>query len=299
MIYPASLNVGDKIAILSPASNIAPKLVEGACNVLKEWGFNPVIGKHCLGRQGTYSGNIEQRIGDLKSAFADPEIKAILCSRGGYGVVHLLEYLPASFLIENSKWVIGFSDITALHATMVNAGIVSVHAPMCKHLTERGSNDKCSLALKNILTGSLPNYVIDPHQLNRNGEATGTLVGGNMAVMCALASTHVDFLKKDTILFIEDISEAVYKIERLIYQLRLNGMLPNLKGLIVGQFTDYKPDKNGESMYQMIHRLTADYNFPIAFDFPVGHVDHNLPLIEGAAVTLSVTTPKVTLSFKK
>ncbi|MEG2819180.1 MAG: hypothetical protein RR868_00325 [Muribaculaceae bacterium] len=140
---------------------------------------------------------------------------------------------------------------------------------------------------------------MESHEFNKTGIVTGTILGGNMAVTCALASTTIDILKRDIILFIEDISEPIYKIERLLYELRLNGVLPNLKGLIVGQFTDYKPDQNGETMYEMIHRLTADYNYPIAFNFPVGHVDRNLPLIEGGVATLSVTKDSTTLTFSR
>lgn len=300
MIYPESLKCGDRIAILSPASHIDPKIVDDACEVLAKWGFAPVVSAHCKGVCGTYSGTLKERLEDVINAFLDPSIKAILCSRGGYGMVHLLEYLSPSFLREHAKWIIGFSDITAWHAAMVNAGIVSIHASMCKHLSEHGGDDECSMSLKSILMGSkLPNYSMESHEFNKIGIVTGTILGGNMAVMCALASTTIDILKRDIILFIEDISEPIYKIERLLYELRLNGVLPNLKGLIVGQFTDYKPDQNGETMYEMIHRLTADYNYPIAFNFPVGHVDRNLPLIEGGVATLSVTKDSTTLTFSR
>lgn len=298
MIFPTSLKKEDKIMILSPASAIDQKLVEGAAATLKSWGFEPIISAHCLSTYASYSGTIEERKQDLIKAFEDDSIKAILCSRGGYGTVHLLEFLPASFIQAHPKWVIGFSDITAFHARMVSAGICSIHAPMCKHLAELGGEEKCNVALKNILEGALPTYDIAPHQYNHMGKAKGKIIGGNMAVMCGLASTKVDLIEKGTILFIEDVSEAVYKIERMLYLLKLNGTLSSLKGLIVGQFTEYDTTQNVETMYEMIHRMTQEYDYPIAFNFPAGHVDYNLPIIEGANVELEVTTQKTTLSFK-
>ena len=297
IIFPSPLTKGDKIAIISPASHILPDYVDGACNAIAQLGFQPVVGNHCKGQCGGYSGTIEQRLADFLEALHNPEVKAILCSRGGYGVVHLLEYLSADDIAENAKWLIGFSDISALHAAMVASGVASIHASMAKHLTQFGVDDEATVALFNILQGKLPTYQTPSHAFNKPGTASGTLTGGNMAVLCGLLDTDFDLLSRGDILFIEDVGEEVYKIERMLYNLRLSGVLPMIKGLIVGRFTDYRnPDGNGDSMEQMAKRMVEPYDIPVAFDFPVGHVDENMPLIEGAQVTLTVADT-VTLQF--
>ncbi len=297
IIFPSPLTKGDKIAIISPASHILPEYVDGACQAIAQMGFQPVVSTHCKGQCGGYSGTIEQRLADFLEALHNPEVKAILCSRGGYGVVHLLEYLSADDIAENAKWLIGFSDISALHAAMVASGVASIHASMAKHLTQFGVDDEATVALFNILQGKLPTYQTPSHAFNKPGTATGTLTGGNMAVLCGLLDTEFDLLSRGDILFIEDVGEEVYKIERMLYNLRLSGVLPMIKGLIVGRFTDYRnPDGNGDSMEQMVKRMVEPYDIPVAFDFPVGHVDENMPLIEGAQVTLTVADT-VTLQF--
>ena len=297
IIFPSPLTKGDKIAIISPASHILPDYVDGACNAITQMGFQPVVSNHCKGQCGGYSGTIEQRLADFLEALHNPEVKAILCSRGGYGVVHLLEYLSADDIAENAKWLIGFSDISALHAAMVASGVASIHASMAKHLTQFGVDNEATVALFNILQGKLPTYQTPSHAFNKPGTATGTLTGGNMAVLCGLLDTDFDLLSRGDILFIEDVGEEVYKIERMLYNLRLSGVLPMIKGLIVGRFTDYRnPDGNGDSMEQMVKRMVEPYDIPVAFDFPVGHVDENMPLIEGAQVTLTVADT-VTLQF--
>ena len=175
IIFPSPLTKGDKIAIISPASHILPDYVDGACNAIAQMGFQPVVSTHCKGQCGGYSGTIEQRLADFLEALHNPEVKAILCSRGGYGVVHLLEYLSADDIAENAKWLIGFSDISALHAAMVASGVASIHASMAKHLTQFGVDDEATVALFNILQGKLPTYQTPSHAFNKPGTATGTL----------------------------------------------------------------------------------------------------------------------------
>ena len=298
MIFPAPLKKGDKIAIVSPASHIKPEYVDGAVKVISQMGYEPVVSEHCKGEHGSYSGTIEERLGDFMDALHNPEVKAILCSRGGYGVVHLLEYLDAEDVAANAKWLIGFSDISALHAAMVNAGVVSVHASMAKHLTQFGADNYATRTLFGILQGEKPIYNVPSHEFNKTGEVEGRLVGGNMAVLCGLLDTEFDLLSRGDILFIEDIGESIYKIERMLYNLRLSGVLPMLGGLIVGRFTEYQsPDCNGDTMEQMISRMVEPYDIPVAFDFPVGHVDENVPMLEGANARLSVTADGTTLQY--
>jgi len=287
-VSPAPLRPGDTIAICSPAGRIAPEKVEKAVEVLRLEGWKPVVMPHALGENGTFSGTPAERLADLRAAFADPEVRAILCSRGGYGVVHIMDDLVAlPAVAADPKWVIGFSDISALHALMSHKGIESIHASMAAHILE-GAGNEDNASLFAILRGERPAYSFPGTTDDTPGVADGTLLGGNLAVLAELISTPYDIIRPDTILFIEDIAEPVYKIERILYQLRLSGVLARLRGLIVGQFTDYKPDENHASMESMIRDAVAGFGYPVAFNAPIGHVFHNIPLIESARVTLKV-----------
>jgi muramoyltetrapeptide carboxypeptidase len=288
IIYPAPLGHGDVIAICSPAGSIATEKVLGARRVLESEGWRVRIMDHALGKNGIYSGSDDERFNDLREAFEDKDVKAIICSRGGYGMVHIMENLDKVDLRANAKWVVGFSDISALHAAMASSGVASIHASMTGHIM-RGADDPDNAALFAMLRGERPTFAFDGHTYDRPGSAEGTLLGGNLAVLAGLVNTKYDVLLRDKILFIEDVSEPIYKIERMLYQLRLSGVLPNLRGLIVGKFTDYKADASYNNMYDMIWDMVAPYKYPVAFDAPIGHVDHNIPVIESSHVTLKVT----------
>lgn len=286
--FPAALREGDKIAIASPAGPIDAYKVEGAARQLEAQGWQPIVMPHALGRSGNYSGTADERYADMAEALTNPEYRAVLCSRGGYGVVHIMDRLSRLPLADNPKWVIGFSDISAMHALMASKGVASLHAPMAAQIM-KGPDDPDTASIFSILRGERPAHVFPSHRYDRQGIATGQLYGGNLAVLAELISTPYDILRPGGILFLEDVSEPIYKIERIFYQLRLNGVLDGIKGLIVGQFTDYRPDASYTDMETMIRDVTAAYSFPVAFGVPVGHVDHNLPLIEGADVTLKVS----------
>lgn len=297
-IYPAPLKPGDKIAVLSPAGPIAQTLVDSAVDVLRAQGYVVEVYPHAFGKHGHFSGTTAERWADLKAAFSDPEVRAILCSRGGYGVVHNLDSLATLPLRDDPKWVIGFSDISALHALMASRGIASIHASMAKQMS-LGPDDQYNRMLLDLLSGKMPEYRFAPSPYNHPGHAEGKLLGGNLAVIADLINTPFDIIHPGTILFIEDVSEPIYKIERILFQLRLSGILPNLKGLIIGEFTDYKPDENHQTMEQMIAEMVAPYDYPIAFGVPVGHGDRNVPLVESSWATLDVTPDAVTLKLEK
>lgn len=296
LIIPLSLSRGDNIAILSPAGATNSNNAEIAAQVLSGQGYTPRIYPHALGRCGSYSGSYADRLNDLSDALLDPGIKAILCSRGGYGAVHLLETLDKLPLRRNPKWLIGFSDISCLHALMAKHGIASLHAPMTKHLAAHNGEDEDSRALFGILRGEKQKFHFPAHILNKPGTASGILVGGNMAVLSALMGTPYDIYRHGTILFIEDVSEPVYKVERMMYQLDLAGVLSRISGLIVGRFTNYSAEADSESMEEMISRIMNPYRIPVAFEAPAGHVDHNIPLVESAPATLEVTPVGVTIT---
>lgn len=287
-IFPKPLSEGDLIVICSPAGPIAEAKVYGARDVLEAQGWRVRIAPHTLGKWGNYSGTDQERYDDLAGALLDPEVRAIVCSRGGYGVVHIMERLSKLDLRNDPKWIVGFSDISALHALMATNGISSIHASMAGHIM-KGASDPDNAALFAILRGERDAVSFPSSTYDRPGIATGRLVGGNLAVLADLIDTRFDLFKPDTVLFIEDVAEPIYKIERILYQLRLSGVLPNLAGLIVGRFTEYKADNSYKTMEQMVSDMVAPYGYPVAFEVPVGHVDHNIPLIENAKVTLKVT----------
>lgn len=287
--FPKPLQSGDRIAIVSPAGIPDAEAVHAAAKILRQQGWDPYIAPHALGRSGSYAGTVEERYSDLADAFADPSVRAILCSRGGYGVVHLMQRLSQLPLADDPKWVIGFSDISALHALMNSKGVASVHGSMASHI-KLGPDDPDNAMFFRIMRGERPNFTFPSSPLDRPGLADGILIGGNLAVLADLMGTDFDLIRPDTILFIEDVSEPVYKIERILYQMRLTGVLGRLRGLMVGQFTEYKGDANYKTMEDMIHAMVAPYSYPVAFNVPIGHVFHNVPVIEGARVTLKVTS---------
>lgn len=296
MIIPRSLGPGAKIAIVSPSSIIKPQNVYNALPVLRDRGWEPVVSPHAFDRHGSFAGTADNRYSDLADALTDPGVDAILCSRGGYGAVHLLERLARLPLEKTPKWLIGFSDISALHALLTSRGIASIHAPMAKALADHGGDNADNRALLDFLAGEGLEYSLDPSPMNRPGDATGLLVGGNLSVISDLVGTPFDVIKPRRILFIEDVNEPIYKIERMLYQLRLSGVLADLAGLIVGKFSGCAPDADFASVNNIVADLTRDYSYPVAYDIPVGHVTHNIPLVCGAACSLSVGESSVEIS---
>lgn len=304
MIFPENLKRGDRIAIISPSSPVKDSYIEGAVDFFNAEGFDPVVMPYAQGpAQGSYASAKESRLADLLAALEDDSVRAILCSRGGYGAVHLLREIPLDVIRKNPKWLIGYSDISALHALFLRAGVASIHAPMAKHLTEEEANDLSTQALMQILKGDFPiEYKVKPHPYNSNGVVEGRLAGGNLAVLNGLFGTDFDILQEGVILFIEDISEAIYAVERMLYHILLSRGFEKIKGLIIGRFTEYRSDKNFSSMEDMIHSFLKREgigDIPIAFDFPVGHVRGNYPLIEGAEATLIVEGSGVKLIMRK
>lgn len=312
LIFPSYVHEGDRAIILSPSSKIDKSFLKGAKKCLKSWGLEVALAKHAAGSHGTYAGSIKQRLEDLQDALDDDKAKVILCSRGGYGAVHLLGKLDFTRFREHPKWLIGFSDITALHNTLQKEGFASLHAPMARHLTVEPENDYCTLALKDILFGHLTaetaeavetceegfDYICPVHKLNQKGCASGILRGGNLSVFYGMRGTPYDIPADGTILFIEDVGERPHAVERMIYNLKLGGVLERLSGLIIGQFTEYEENKSlGKDLYGAIADLVKEYSYPVCFNFPVGHVTHNLPLINGARVTLENTRQEVKLKF--
>ena len=296
MKAPAPLNTGDTNAILSPAGAVRDtSIVDAAALLMEEWGLKVVIMPHTLTKRGYYSGTAEERMTDFAKALTDNDIKAVLCSYGGYGCVHLLRDF-ATLIKEHPKWIIGMSDCSVLHAACLSQGIISIHSSQCNHLSKFPDSFQANM-LRDILFGKKPTYENGSYKLDIHGTATGRLAGGNLSVLTALIGTEYDIFKKNIILFIEDIGEQPYRIERMMYQLELCGALSRIKGVIVGQFTGIKENPEFEEPYNLIHNIVKKYNIPVCFGFPVGHRDENVPLIEGAECRLTVAEDKTTLDF--
>lgn len=296
-ISPPLLHEGDLVAILAPASAVDAQLVNGAAKAFRDRGFRVEIFPSAFGRCGSYSGSVDERLADFRAVLANSDIKAILCARGGYGCVQLLADIQP-----RPVWLIGFSDVSAFHALWLRSGIRSIHSPMAKELAvAQCPGDEANIRLFELLrTGTFAPVCWPYTPLNRLGEASGILMGGNLAVLDGLISTPYNIMgEPGSILFIEDVAEPIYKVERMLYRLRLNGTFDRIAALIVGQFTEYAPDRNGESMEDMIARMTADYEFPVVFNAPIGHVPLNLPLLQGAHVTLKAGPEQTILNFRR
>jgi len=304
---PAALKAGDKIAIISPASTPGGDNPEKAAATLRAWGFEPVIGPHVLSKCHMYAGTIEERCADLRWALNDPDIKAIVCTRGGYGSAMLLDPMTRKDFALNPKWIVGYSDITALHSAMVCSGVMSLHANMGGALGSRGENDSINLMLRDVLLGNLPSYTVPAHPLNKMGSARGIVIGGNMAVFTNIGgSKEWDFLDrdnirgKDIILFFEDVSESLARVNSMLQALRLKGVLDHVKGIIVGRFTEYEPSHGYADMNEMLAETLNGYGIPVCYDFPASHDENwNYPMIEGCPARLTVAPEGVKLTFEK
>ncbi|MBO8459587.1 MAG: LD-carboxypeptidase [Bacteroidetes bacterium] len=270
-----------RIHIISPSGAIDPTYIHKAAARLSHHGHQVSIAPHACGQYGRFSGTPEERIADLQQAIDSPNIDAILCSRGGYGLVQIIDKINFSSLKMHPKLFIGFSDITVLHNALGHFSIPSVHGIMCKHITELAEEAAPLRIMLSILNDEQANkYYIKPHSLNRNGLCSGIVRGGNLSVLYGLRHTPFDLPDTDdTILFIEDIAERPYHIDRMMNNLRLSGTLARLKGLIVGQFSDCPDDPlMMKDIAHIIHDHVDKYNYPVCFDFPAGHVEYNLPI---------------------
>lgn len=296
---PEFLKPGDKIALVSPSYHTPMENVEAASKILRDWGFEPVVGPN-VGKvhRGHYAGTTKERLADLEWALKDPSVKAILCNRGGYGTIRLVNKLSPEEIAAHPKWLIGFSDITTLHAMETRSGVISLHATMCSLMAKSRGRDRSSTLVRDILSGTIPVYEAPAHPQNQPGHARGTLVGGNLCTFTPILGTEADAtLGEDIILFIEEVEEDMSHIDRLVNTLLLNGVFDRCKGVILGEFTDCKANLDFGSVEEMIGSYLKDYGIPVLCGFPAGHGDVNLPLLMGAPVTMDVTEKGATLTF--
>ena len=296
---PPYLSKGDTIGLVCPAGYMSADKAETCIRTLQEWGYNVKVGQTVGGNSSTYfSGTDEERLNDLQQMLDDDEVKVVLCARGGYGTGRIIDQLDLKKFKKNPKWIVGYSDITVIHSHLYsNYYISSLHAPMAGAFNDEGYKNDFVLSLKNMLEGRKAKYSCPVHEFNRKGEAVGELVGGNLALLAHLTGTSSDIKTKGRILFIEDVGEYIYNVDRMLHQLKRSGKLSKIAGLIVGGFTEMKDTERpfGKTVYEIIKELVADYDYPVCFGFPVSHTDENYALKIGVGYKLKITKSKVTL----
>ena len=295
---PPYLKKGDTIGITCPAGFMAKEKAQTCIDTLQRWGYQVMVGK-TLGSNSTnyFSSTDEERRDELQAMLDDVNINAILCGRGGYGVGRIIDKLDFTKFKKKPKWIIGFSDITVLHSHIyTNVKIASLHAPMAAAFNE-GENEFIQ-SLQKALAGKKATYKLSLHPFNKNGTAIGELVGGNLSLLAHLTGTSSDINTKNKILFIEDIGEQIYSIDRMMYQLKRSGKLDNLAGLIIGGFTDIKDTDRpfGKTVYEVIQEIVAAYSYPVCFNFPVSHGKENYALKVGVKYKLAIAKKQTALS---
>jgi len=290
MLFPDYLKRGDRIRIISPAGKVAKDKVLSGIELLQDEGFEVVIGRHVFDRHFQYSATDQQRAADFQEAINDAETKAIVCARGGYGSARLLNNLDFSPMLQNPKWLVGFSDITVFHLVLNWMEIASIHGVMPAFFLENKKPSKSFFSLIKIMLSGVSEIEAIPNTLNRKGIASGQLIGGNLSLIYSLQGTPWQIDAAGKILLIEDLSEYLYHIDRMMQNLKLSGTLSQLAGLVVGGFTEMQDNESpfGKSAYEIIHDAVKEYSYPVLFDIPVGHIPKNLSVILGANYQLEV-----------
>ncbi len=300
MITPLPLKQGDKIGIIAPSRKVTREDLTEAVKLIGQWGYKVEFGDSIYDQHFQFAGKDEDRAEDFIRMIKNPEIKAILCARGGYGTVRLLENLDHKLIKANPKWIIGYSDITVLHSYLNRViGFETIHAAMPINLTPGLTVDDSWQKLYHVLSGGMVDYKFPAFELNRIGKATGMIVGGNLSVLFSLRGTFCDLETDGRILFLEDLDEYLYHIDRMMMNLKISGKLKSLKGLVIGGMTDMRDNTVpfGKTAYEIIADAVSDYNYPVAFNFLAGHCHPNLPLILGRNVILEVKEDIVKLDF--
>lgn len=287
MILPPYLKKGDTVAIIATARKISKEEIQPAVTFFESYGLSVLLGKNLFESSNQYAGTDLQRAEDLQWALNNKNIKAIIIARGGYGTVRLMEHIDFTEFKKYPKWVVGYSDVTVLHSAIHNIGVATLHATMPLNFSK---NQEATRSLIKALLGKLTEIETEENYSNIEGTTSGQLVGGNLSLLYALSGTPYDIDTRDKILFIEDLDEYLYHLDRMMMQLKLSGKLSCLKGLIVGGMTDMKDNAIpfGKLPEEIILDAVKDYNYPVCFDFPAGHIDKNLAIYFGREVELTV-----------
>jgi muramoyltetrapeptide carboxypeptidase len=298
---PPPLSVNDEIRIVAPASIVERDYIEDAIRALKNLGYKVTLGKNVFNGANQFSGTDGERLADFQEALDDRNVRAIFCARGGYGSIRIADQLNFSGFRKKPKWIVGFSDITVFHS-LLNCyhHIASIHSPMPVNFHSPHFSDNLS-QLNNILKGKADQITILSDPLNRQGFAKGQLIGGNLSILHNLQSTPFEVKTKGAILFLEDIGEQLYHLDRMMQNLKLSGKLSRLRGLIVGGMTDMSDKQRpfGKTPNEIVLDTVKNFNFPVAFNFPAGHMANNIPFIIGGEIKLEVTGSGTLISTLK
>lgn len=298
MIIPSYLKSGDTIGITCPASKMERESAEYACTIFESWGFKIRIGSTVGTSYHNFSATDDERLKELQEMLDDDHIQAIIFGRGGYGMVRILDRIDFSHFKKYPKWLCGYSDITALHLHInTELEIASLHSIMCSGITPDTFNDEYVNSLKQALTGETMQFSFKSHRLNRYGNAQGRLIGGNLSLLANLSGTVSQPDTRGKILFIEDVGEYRYAVDRMMLNLKRSGWLQNLSGLIIGSFTEGKETDTpfGQTEFEIIKDKVMEYDYPVCFGFPVGHQKENFALKEGEEYKLQVVDERCKL----
>jgi muramoyltetrapeptide carboxypeptidase len=301
MIEPPFLKPGSTIGIVATARKLTWEEVEPTIGFLTDAGFTVRTGQRMFGSQNQFSGSDEDRAADMQRMLDDPAINAILCARGGYGTVRIIDRLDFTEFQKHPKWLCGFSDITVLHAHINrNFGIATLHSSMTLSMKALPEDHLQITTLIDSLKGELPSYEFPSHPLNRNGEMEGEVAGGNLSVLCSILGSKSDINTDGKILFLEDLDEYLYHIDRMMMNLKRNGKLAKLKGLIVGGMTEMKDNAIpfGKTAEEIVREAVDEYDYPISFNFPAGHIDDNRALILGKKAAARITDSGSQFQYK-
>lgn len=291
-LAPPYLNKGDSIAIVASARKISKKELQPTISILKRWGLQVELGPNIFKVHNQFSGTDEERKQDLQWALDHPSAKAILMARGGYGILRIIDDLDFSQFIKRPKWLVGYSDVTILHCHIQSLDICSLHATMPINFLK---HEKATLSIKKLLFNQKQEYKIEPHELNRDGFTEAEVVGGNLSLLYALSGSPSELDYRNKILFIEDLDEFLYHVDRMMLQLKRSRKLEQLAGLIVGGMSDMKDNSIsfGKSAEEIILEAVKEYNYPVCFNFPAGHIDENMAFYLGRRARLKVERNRV------
>jgi muramoyltetrapeptide carboxypeptidase len=286
------LQPGDLIYVAAPAGKVSPEEILPAVEWLRQQGYGVIMGKHIFSGSFQYAGTDDERISDLRAALDNPDVRALIFARGGYGTIRIINDLNFDKFLLSPKWLVGFSDITILHNACARLKVPSVHGPMLKGSMEKdGLPTQSMKSLMGLLTGEKAEYRVESNTYNRTGDTTAILTGGNLSILYSLLGTPYDLDTRGKILFIEDTGEYLYHTDRMMISLKLAGKLEGLKGIVAGQFSKVKDNDEpfGKTIEEIIMEAAGEYDYPVCFGFPAGHGSPNMPIMLGHPWNLSVT----------
>lgn len=295
-MIPPYLKKGDTILIIATARAKNKEIIDPAIKILESWGLIVELGTNIFKTYHQFAGTDKERTDNLQWAINHKTAKAVLISSGGYGTLRIIDRVNFKPLLKNPKWFIGYSDTTIIHSRLMNLNIASIHGTMAFQFLK---NKKATLSIKNLLFGKTINYIVKKHTLNKEGSATGDIIGGNLSLLYALSGSSDDFSGKNKILFIEDLDEQLYHIDRMMLQLKRSGKLKNLNGLIVGGMSDMKDNAipYGKTAEEIIYDAVKEYKYPVCFNFPAGHIKNNTAIYFGKKARLEISKEKISLRY--